>query len=53
MSDEELEKTKKVVAEFGRPGGVGEQLQKKLFERAEEKENWVTTSLAVQPPVKE
>ncbi len=30
-----------MVAEFGRPGGVGEMLQNKLQERAEAKESWV------------
>jgi choline O-acetyltransferase len=42
VSSEEFEKTKKIVAEFGRPGGIGELLQKKLLERAEAKENWVS-----------
>ena len=30
MSDEEFECTEEIVAEFGKPGGVGEQLQKEL-----------------------
>ena len=42
MSREEFERTKKIVAEFGRPGGVGEELQKKLLQRAEAKESWVS-----------
>ena len=41
VGKEELEKTKKIVAEFGRHGGVGEQLQKKLKQRAKERESWV------------
>ena len=41
LNDEEFKQTKKKVAEFGRPGGVGEQLQKMLLERAEATESWV------------
>lgn len=41
LSNEEFERTRKVVADFGRRGGVGEKLQKKLMERAEAKESWV------------
>ena len=41
VSSEEFERTKKLVAEFGKSGGVGEQLQKKLLERSEVKESWV------------
>ena len=39
---EELERTKSIAAEFGRPGGKGEKLQKLLEKRAEEKDNWVS-----------
>ena len=39
---EELDRTKRIAAEFGRPGGVGEKLQKLLEKRAEEKDNWVS-----------
>ena len=39
---EELEQTKALTAEFGRPEGEGEKLQKLLEKRAEEKENWVS-----------
>ena len=41
LSKVELERTKALAAEFGRPGGVGEELQKLLEKRAEEKDNWV------------
>ena len=41
MSSEEFEKTKEIVAEFGKTGGVGEELQKMLLERAATEENWV------------
>ena len=41
VSKVELEQTKALAAEFGRPGGVGEKLQKLLEKRAEEKDNWV------------
>ena len=42
VSREEFERTKKIVAEFGRPGGVGEELQKKLLQKAENTENWAS-----------
>ncbi|KAG7389525.1 hypothetical protein PHYPSEUDO_010170 [Phytophthora pseudosyringae] len=38
---EELEKTKKLVNEFGKPGGHGEALQAELVQRAKEKDNWL------------
>ena len=41
MSSEEFERTKEIVAEFGKPGGVGEELQRGLLERAKIEENWV------------
>ena len=41
VSNEEFERTKEIVAEFGKPGGVGEQLQKELMEKAKTSENWV------------
>ena len=41
LNDDEFERTKIYVAEFGTPGGTGEELQKKLLERAKAKENWV------------
>ena len=42
---EELDQTKSITAEFGRPGGVGEKLQRLLEKRAEEKDNWVSILL--------
>ena len=44
MSNEEFERTKEIVAEFGKPGGVGEQLQRELMERAESTDSWVRLS---------
>ena len=41
LSEEELEQTKALAAEFGRPGGTGEKLQKLLEKRAEDKDSWV------------
>ena len=40
-SERNFENTKTLVEEFGRRGGVGEQLQKKLIERHAQRENWV------------
>ena len=37
-----MEHTKSLASEFGKPGGVGEKLQKLLEKRAEEKDNWVS-----------
>ena len=45
---DQLERTKRIVKEFGRAGGQGEQLQSRLKERAETKENWVSKSRAMQ-----
>ena len=41
LNDEEFERTERNVAEFGRAGGVGEELQKKLLKRAKIKDSWV------------
>ena len=41
MNSDEFEHTKEMVAKFGNPGGVGEQLQKELMEKAKTSENWV------------
>lgn len=41
VSREELSHTQQLVAEFRRPGGVGERLQKGLERRAKKTENWV------------
>lgn len=41
ISEEELNHTQELVAEFCKPGGVGERLQKGLERRAKKTENWV------------
>ena len=41
VTEEEFERTRNIVAEFGKPGGIGEKLQKELLEKAENEENWV------------
>lgn len=41
ISPEELSHTRELVAEFRKPGGVGERLQKGLERRARKTENWV------------
>lgn len=41
ISEEELNHTQELVAEFRKPGGVGERLQKGLERRARKTENWV------------
>jgi len=41
ISEEELNHTQELVAEFRKPGGVGERLQKGLERRAKKTENWV------------
>ena len=41
VSAEELARTRKLAAEFSRPGGVGETLQEKLLSRAKVTDNWV------------
>lgn len=43
VTKEELEKTKQLVEEFGKPGGQGEELQAELLQRAKERDNWVRT----------
>ncbi|XP_064027298.1 carnitine O-acetyltransferase isoform X4 [Pogoniulus pusillus] len=42
VSREELSHTQQLVAEFRRPGGVGERLQKGLERRAKKTENWLS-----------
>ncbi len=41
ISEEEFEKTTAAVTEFGAEGGVGEELQRLLHERAKTKDSWV------------
>ncbi|XP_020486580.2 choline O-acetyltransferase [Labrus bergylta] len=41
LTEEQFNKTKIIVEQFGAPGGVGELLQSKLEERRENKANWV------------
>ncbi|KAJ8013543.1 hypothetical protein DPEC_G00030860 [Dallia pectoralis] len=41
VAEEQFQKTKAVVERFGKPGGTGELLQKKLLERSEKTYNWV------------
>ena len=40
ISEESDQKTEKIVAEFATPAGLGEQLQNRLLEIAQEKDNW-------------
>ncbi|OON14000.1 hypothetical protein X801_10208, partial [Opisthorchis viverrini] len=42
VAPDAYERTRKIVEEFGRPGGEGERLQKLLEEFAEKQLNWVT-----------
>ncbi|XP_039417409.1 carnitine O-acetyltransferase isoform X1 [Corvus cornix cornix] len=42
ISPEELSHTQELVAEFRKPGGVGERLQKGLERRARKTENWLS-----------
>lgn len=43
LFDSEYEQTKRVVADFQKPGGIGETLQKKLQEKAASSDNWLAT----------
>lgn len=43
VSETQFRKTKAIVEAFGKPGGVGEKLQKQLLEKREKTENWVQT----------
>ena len=45
LSAEELAETRRVVEEFGRPGGTGEVLHQRLEKRAQSSPNWVRVSL--------
>ncbi|KAL5484736.1 hypothetical protein EMCRGX_G021281 [Ephydatia muelleri] len=42
LSAEDLERTKHIVHEFGRSGGIGEVLQQALVQRANTQENWLS-----------
>ncbi|CAH1271472.1 CRAT [Branchiostoma lanceolatum] len=41
VDDIAFQKTKQLVEEFGKPGGLGESLQSKLQSRAQERQNWL------------
>jgi len=41
VSSDQYERTRQLVDEFQKPGGTGEQLQKRLLEYAETTDNWV------------
>lgn len=41
LTEEEFVRTKAAVTEFQQPGGIGEQLQTALIERAESSRNWI------------
>ncbi|XP_033124898.1 carnitine O-acetyltransferase-like [Anneissia japonica] len=42
VSDADFDATKKLVDNFGQPGGLGEKLQMGLIDRAKKMDNWVT-----------
>lgn len=42
VNDDEFEQTTKLVQEFRKPGGVGEQLQEKLISKSKKEDNWVS-----------
>ncbi|XP_070532909.1 carnitine O-acetyltransferase-like [Ptychodera flava] len=42
LSEDEYTNTKQIVDEFGKPGGLGESLQMKLWQRAQKTENWLS-----------
>ena len=41
VNDDEFEQTRKLVQEFRKPGGLGEQLQEKLIKKSKSEDNWV------------
>lgn len=41
LNENEFENTKKIVDKFSQPGDAGEQLQKLLYERSKQTNNWV------------
>ncbi|XP_077986310.1 carnitine O-acetyltransferase-like isoform X2 [Glandiceps talaboti] len=42
LSDDDYRHTKEIVDEFGKPGGKGEQLQVKLWQRAQKLDSWLS-----------
>nr|XP_061794037.1 choline O-acetyltransferase-like [Nerophis lumbriciformis] len=42
LTDEQFQKSQETVKRFGAPGGVGELLQRKLQEKREKTDNWVS-----------
>ena len=42
VNDDEFEQTRKLVQEFRKPGGIGEQLQEKLINKSKKEDNWVS-----------
>ncbi|XP_071948484.1 carnitine O-acetyltransferase-like isoform X2 [Antedon mediterranea] len=42
LSDFDFDTTKKLVDDFGRPGGIGEKLQMGLIERSKKLDNWLS-----------
>ncbi|XP_070531659.1 carnitine O-acetyltransferase-like isoform X1 [Ptychodera flava] len=42
LSEDEYTNTKQIVDEFGKPGGLGERLQMKLWQRAQKTESWLS-----------
>jgi len=47
VSNDQYEQTRQFVEEFQKPGGTGEQLQKRLLEYAETTDNWVSNTTNV------
>jgi len=42
VSSDQYDRTRQLVDEFQKPGGTGEQLQKRLLEYAKTTDNWVS-----------
>ena len=47
VSEEQYEKTRRLVDEFSAPGGVGPRLQQKLLEKTEAEDNWVISIMKI------
>ena len=45
LTEEQYQETRKIVTQFGAPGGPGELLQSRLLERSKNKANWVNITL--------